>query len=111
MYIIIDRSIYLVKKYGAYNVKSRKKTDAKSRIVDRFDLPKDLMLGAMNVSITGQYEAYIENYSSIIEYTDCVIKIRGKGVSLKITGKNLVIDSYSKDDMNIKGIIREIIYY
>lgn len=92
-------------------VKSRKVIDAKTRVVDRFDLPKDLLLGAINISVTGQYEAYIENYSSIIEYTDCVIKIRGKGISLKITGKNLVIDSYSKDDMYIKGIIREIIYY
>ena len=92
-------------------MKNRRVAEAKAGIVDRLELPKDLLLGAMNISITGQYEAYINNYSSIIEYTDCVIKIRGKGVSLKITGKNLVIDSYSRDDMYIKGIIREIIYY
>lgn len=92
-------------------MKSRKLSYAKERLVDRLELPKDLLLGAINISITGQYEAYIENYSSIIEYTDCVIKIRGKGVSIKILGKNLVIDSYSADDMYIKGIIREIIYY
>lgn len=107
----MNKKHILVKKYGAYPVRGRKRTDAKAKIVDRFQLPKDLLLGAMNISITGQYEAYIENYSSIIEYTDCVIKIRGKGVCLKIAGKNLVIDSYSKDDMCIKGIIREIIYY
>lgn len=92
-------------------VKSKKEISARENLVDRLDLPKDLLLGAINICITGQYEAYIENYNSIIEYTDRVIKIRGKNLSVKITGKNLIIDSYSKDDMSIKGIIKEVIYY
>lgn len=94
-----------------YKVKRKKVREVKEGVVEKLDLPKDLLLGAMNIIVTGQYEVYVENYSSIIEYTDRVIKIRGKGCSTKISGKNLCIDSYSKDDMSIKGIIKEIIYY
>ena len=38
------------------------------KLVDALQLPKDLCLGALNIRIIGQYEAYIENYRSIIEY-------------------------------------------
>ncbi len=79
--------------------------------VDRLNLPKDLLLGAMNIVVTGQYEVYIENYKNIVEYTDRVIKIRGKGCNTKILGQGLCIEYFSKDDMCIKGCIKEIIYY
>lgn len=92
-------------------MKNRGVSGTREKVVNRLNLPKDLLLGAVNIAVTGQYEAYIENYSSIIEYTDSIIKIRAKGVSVKIAGKNLVIDTYSKDDMRITGIIKEIIYY
>ncbi len=88
-----------------------KQRDVKEKIVDRLGLPKDLLLGAMNIILTGKYDVYIENYISIIEYTDTVIKINGKGGRVKVAGKNLVIDSYSKTDMRITGIVKEVIYY
>ncbi len=75
------------------------------------NLPKDLLLGAINIKIMGKWEVFIENYKSIIEYTDTVIKLQGKDMRVKIIGKNLKIDCYNKEDMEIKGIINEIIYY
>ncbi len=80
-------------------------------IIEKMNLPKDLMLGAMNIKVIGKWEACIENYKSIIEYTDCVIKLQGKNTRLKIIGKNLKINCYTKEDMHIYGIINEIIYY
>ncbi len=80
-------------------------------IIDRMDLPKDLLLGAMNIRVTGKWEVFVENYKSIIEYSDLVIKLQGKNTRLKIIGKNLQITCYTKEDMQIKGIINEIIYY
>lgn len=83
----------------------------KYQLIDKIDLPKDVLLGMMNIRVTGRYEAYIENYRNIIEYTDTVIKLQGKNVRLKIIGKNLMINCYNKEDMEIRGIINEIIYY
>lgn len=88
-----------------------KKTSLKERTVDILGLPKDLLLGAMNITLTGKYDVYIENYNSIIEYSDNVIKINGKGSNVKIIGKSLIIDSYTKREMRIIGIIKEIVYF
>ena len=38
-------------------------------IVESLKLPKDTMLGASIVTVTGNAEAFIENYKGIIEYT------------------------------------------
>ncbi len=88
-----------------------KKQEAKLNMVNKMDLPKDLLLGAVNVKITGKWEMYVENYKSIIEYTDTVIKLQGKDTRIKIIGKKLKISCYTKEDMEIKGIINEVIYY
>ena len=83
----------------------------KARLADKMELPKDLLLGAINIKVIGKWEMLIENYKSIIEYTDTVIKVQGKDTRIKIIGKNLQINCYSKEDMEIEGIINEIIYY
>lgn len=81
------------------------------RIVEALELPKDLCLGALNVRMIGQYEAYIENYRSIIEYTPTDIKLQGKNTRVSICGKNLRIVCFTKDDMKIKGYIVEVKFY
>lgn len=81
------------------------------KIVDALELPKDLCLGALNVKLTGQYEAYIENYKSIIEYTDTDIKLQGKNVRIAISGKKLHIICFTKDEMKIKGYLQEVKFY
>ena len=80
------------------------------KLVDALQLPKDLMLGAMNVKLVGQYEAYIENYKSILEYNDKVIIIDGKGSRVTILGEKLRIVCFSKDDMRIKGCLHEVTF-
>ena len=76
-------------------------------ITDKLELPKDLFLGAMNIQLTGSYEAYVENYKAIIKYDTEAIKLRGKKNIVSIHGKNLRIDNFTKTDMIIKGHISE----
>lgn len=83
----------------------------KKAVVKALHLPMDLCLGALNVRLVGQFEAYIENYRSIIEYDTSVIKLQGKGVRVNITGKNLKIVCFSKDDMKITGCLQEVKFY
>lgn len=80
------------------------------KLIDALQLPKDLMLGALNVRLVGQYEAYIENYKSILEYNDKIITILGKNTKVTIIGEKLRIVCFSKDDMRIKGCFREVIF-
>ena len=81
------------------------------RIVDALELPKDLCLGAFNIKLIGQYEVYVENYRSIIEYNSSDIKLQGKHNRLSINGRNLRIICFTKDDMRIKGFIQEVKFY
>ena len=58
------------------------------KLIDALQLPKDLMLGALNI-----------------------IKLLGKNSKAMITGERLKIVCFSKDDMRIKGYLQEIKFY
>ena len=82
----------------------------KEIIVESLKLPKDSMLGASIVSVTGNREAFIENYKGILEYTKDTIVLQGKNCRISFQGKQLSIDYYTNEDMKISGII-EIVRY
>jgi sporulation protein YqfC len=62
-------------------------------------------MGAMRVTLTGNDEAWIENYKGIIEYNDSFIMLQGKTCRVCIEGKALEIDYYTNEDMKISGNI------
>lgn len=72
------------------------------------NLPKDVLLGASLMHLTGHYEATIENYKNIVEYSDTVLVISTKTGKIRITGERLEIEYFTGDDMKVKGIIKEI---
>lgn len=86
--------------------KSRKET-----LVEKLMLPKDLMLGAPVVTVTGQTEAYVENYRGIIEYTQSRIKLQTKTSVIEVEGRSLNIGYYTNDEMKITGQILNISYH
>ena len=75
---------------------------------DALQLPKDLTLGAVITTITGKHEAYVENYMSLIEYTETLIQART--CKLEIHGAQLEIAYYTNDEMKITGLIEEVKY-
>ena len=80
----------------------------KEQMTDALNLPKDLMLGAVIMTITGKHEAYVENYMSLIEYTEELIRIQTKTCKLEIRGTHLYIDYYTNDEMKVTGTIEHI---
>lgn len=71
--------------------------------MDSLQLPKDIMLGAMKVTLTGNREAWIENYRGLLECTDKCIRLQGKHGQILIEGNSLCIDYYTNEDMRISG--------
>ena len=80
------------------------------KIVESLKLPKDSLLGASIVTVTGNSEAFIENYKGMIEYTDENILLQGKTCRIAIEGKRLTIDYYTNEDMKISGRIESVSY-
>ncbi len=83
---------------------------SKEMIVDSLKLPKDTMLGAAIVTLTGNREAFIQNYKGILEYTAESIVLQGKNCRICFEGRRLSIDYYTNEDMKISGSIDTVRY-
>lgn len=82
----------------------------KESIVESLKLPKDVCLGAMRVTLTGNSEAWIENYRGILEYSEHAILLQGKTCQVCFEGNRLSIDYYTNEDMKISGCISQVKY-
>ena len=91
------------------------------KMISQLELPKDLMLGAAIVTITGRKEVLVENYKGIIELEDSLVKIQTKNCRLQIlgahltveyyiSGSHLAIDYYTNEEMKIVGLIDSVSY-
>ena len=67
----------------------------KEQLVDTLKLPKDMLLGASILTMTGNHELWVENYKGIIEYTRESIILQAKTGQISICGCGLVIASVS----------------
>ena len=83
----------------------------KEMIVESLKLPKDSMLGASIVTVTGNSDAFVENYRGILEYSPECIVLQGKTCQISIVGKRMAIDYYTNEDMKICGCIECIRYH
>lgn len=82
----------------------------KEALVESLKLPKDMMLGASILTMTGNQELWVENYKGIIEYTSESIILQAKTGQIAICGCCLCIDYYTNEDMKIIGTIQCIRY-
>ena len=82
----------------------------KELVVESLKLPKDSVLGASIVTITGNTEVFVENYKGILEYSTELIILQGKNCKIELTGKRLNIVYYTNEDMKITGRIANVRY-
>ena len=83
---------------------------SKDALVEQLNLPKDICAGALRVSMTGNQEAWIENYRGILEYTQECILLQAKNCRVAFEGNHLSIVYYTNEDMKIKGCITCVRY-
>lgn len=92
------------------NSQNPTKESKKELLVESLKLPKDMMMGAFMLSMTGNREALIENYRGILEYTDTCILLQTKSGQVRFEGCGLVIEYYTNEDMKITGHISNVIF-
>ena len=86
------------------------KKKPKEVIAKGLSLPRDVVFGDFIITLTGNCEAYIENYRGIVSYDENKISIQGNHVVLNICGCDLEVDFYSQESMKIKGKIKRLEY-
>lgn len=91
-------------------MKKREKTPKKELFMESLQLPKDICMGALRVTLTGNKEAWIENYRGILEYTDTMILLQAKTCQVCFEGSRLSVDYYTNEDMKISGCISNVRY-
>lgn len=62
------------------------------------------------LQLNGCQMLYIENYRKLLCYTRELIRIVTKVGTIEISGANLVIRYYSKEDLEICGLIKNICF-
>lgn len=90
--------------------KNNERCKRKEMLVESLKLPKDICMGALKVTMTGNREAWIENYRGILEYTEGLILLQAKTCQVSFEGTGLSIDYYTNEDMKISGCIACVRY-
>ena len=74
------------------------------------DLLNDLQVNQPTLTIIGNTFVSIENYLSILEYENDLIKVKTKDKTVKIAGDKLLLKYITDGEIGIKGVIYGIEY-
>ena len=79
--------------------------ESKAAAVSALGLPRDVLLGDVFV---GRREVCIENYRSILLYTDTMVKVQARTCKVIVHGARLAIAYYTSEEMKITGQIQSL---
>lgn len=82
--------------------------DLKAGAVTALGLPRDVLLGDVLVSFVGKREVWVENYRSLLLYTDTCVRIQTRTCQLLFQGTGLKIPWYTGEELQITGQIRSL---
>ena len=82
----------------------------KEKMANALSLPKEIALDLPIVSAIGQGEITIENYKSLLEFTDTKIRIRTKASTIIIEGQSLTLQQITSENLLITGQIAGILF-
>lgn len=77
---------------------------------ESMSLPPDVLTGAPIVTMHGRNAIFIENHKKIAEYSENQIIVQTGMCQVLVEGKRLKIDYFTKDEMKISGIVRQVSY-
>ena len=89
-------------------MKKRREAPVKTlgeRLSDMFDMPSDVVLDTLKITVFSDNSVFIENYTGVLQYTDSCIKVKTKDKILSVEGARLVICVITDGYMQIEGKI------
>ena len=89
--------------------KEKERKNWRENLVTSLEVPGDLAMNETIVTLTGRSHAVICNYKSILLYQQEEIIVLGFRGKVAIRGKRLMIPKYTPEEMQIHGMISEIV--
>ena len=89
--------------------KEKERKNWRENLVTSLEVPGDLAMKETIVTLTGRSHAVICNYKSILRYQQEAIIVLGFRGKVAIRGKRLMIPKYTPEEMQIHGMISEIV--
>ena len=77
-------------------------------LVEKLELPQDIVLGVPILTMQGNTELLIENHRGLLQYDTDEIRVRTKTFAVQIEGNELNIQEYRKDLLIIRGKIERM---
>ena len=92
-------------------VRSSMRKPVFQKVASAMEIPADLSEKAALVELTGQNELHVENYLGIIEYSTERLLLQCKNCRLEVSGQELVIESYAREELMLRGRIEQVHYF
>lgn len=79
-------------------------------LVEKFELPKDVVMNLPKITITGDNEICIENHKGVVLFEDSEVKINSRVGIIRVCGKEFEILFMGGSTLILKGVFRCIAY-
>lgn len=82
----------------------------KQLIVNKMDLPEDVMMDLPRITMIGQIHIYIENHRGLLAFTDKEVRLLLKHGQLLIKGSAFVIRTILPEEILLEGKIEQVLF-
>ena len=93
------------------NQESAIKPTLREKFADAADLSKEVLLDAVLISCIGNRELTLENYKSILAYSDTCIRVKCNPRNVEICGLHLELRNLTRELLFITGRIDQISFF
>ena len=81
------------------------KKGIREKFAEVADIPKDFVMDMARITLLGNRQIQVENYKSIVEYNNNVIRLAMNNKQIKICGNDLIIENLAEKTVYIGGNI------
>ena len=90
--------------------KHSKNENLRELFTEALDIPKEVVSDLPIITLTGNKEICIENFSHLVEYTGQKVRLNTKAGQLVIEGTELLAKSMTAERISIKGNILHVAF-
>ena len=78
-------------------------TGIRHKISSLFELPKEIVMNLPLITLIGSQELSIENYRSLVEYSDTLVRISTSAGMFKVEGRQICLKQLTSESVTITG--------